>query len=413
VKHPLSNWIFGVVALLAIPSGLCAASIEGRVMNGTLNRPVANAKVLLLSPQPQVGMKLLDSVTAGADGRFVLSMSDLDPDKFYLLQVNAGDVPYHFPVRFDSQGSAKVDATVYDSTESDAALRVGLLRILVQANGDKVQVQQEYEVQNPSSPPRAYADANGTFRFRLPAQAPQPSVAVAGLMNMQIPQTTTPGKTAGEYVLHYPFKPGATKVTVQYEADYTSAGFALDAQVPYPVVRAELYVMPANLAVESPVFKPAGRDTSKDIQTFEAETLPRDAALTASLSGEAAPGTQPQGEQAEGGVKVVPNSMSKLGVPLLGCFLLVLLWALGIRATKDWQLWKATGPSSPAGKQFEAKAEELLNSLADLDELFEAGKVEKKQYWKERLELKAKLMAILKKGPPALRESYATRRVPR
>ncbi len=105
--------------------------------------------------------------------------------------------------------------------------------------------------------------------------------------------------------------------------------------------------------------------------------------------------------------------MTRLGVPLLGCFLLVLLWALGIRAAKDWERWKTTGPSSPARKQFEAKAEELLNSLADLDELFDAGKVEKKQYWKERLELKAKLMAILKKGPPALRESYATRRVPR
>jgi hypothetical protein len=51
----------------------------------------------------------------------------------------------------------------------------------------------------------------------------------------------------------------------------------------------------------------------------------------------------------------------------------------------------------------------LFNSLADLDELFAAGKVAQKQYEKERLNLIARLMAILKKASPSLVESYATR----
>ena len=355
----------------------------------------------------------MDSVMADSQGEFSFPTGSIDTHMFYLLQVNSGDVPYHFPVRFDAQGTANVDAVIYDSTDKPGALKVGLLRILVQANGDKVRVQQEYQVENDSRPPRAYADANGTFRFQLSPQAGQPSVAVNGLMNMQIPQTPTPGKTAGEYVLHYPLKPGETKVTVQYDADYSTSGLKLDGEVPYPVDRAELFVMPANLTVDSTVFKPAGKDEAKDIQSFDATALAKNAPLTATLSGEAALSSQGQDEQAEGGVKVVPNSMTKLGVPLLGCMLLVLLWALGIRAAKDWEKWKTTGPASPASKKFETKAEELLNSLADLDELFEAAKIEKKQYWKERLELKAKLIAILKKGPPALRETYATRRVPR
>lgn len=395
------------------PGALGAARIEGRVMNGTLNRPVANAKVLLLSPRPQEGMKLIASVIAGPDGRFVLAQGDSDPGMFYLLQVNSGDVPYHFPVQFDSTGKATVEATVYDSTRSDSALRVALLRILVEASGDKIQVQQEYQVENDSRPPRAYADAEGTFRFRLPPHVSQPSVAVAGLLNMQIPQTPTPGQSAGEFMLHYPFKPGPTQVTVRYQTDYTTSEFAMTGQVPYPVDRVELYVMPANLAVQSSVFKAAGSDRARDIQKFEADKLSRGAALEARLSGEAVPSPQTQSEQPDSQVKVVPNSMTRLGVPLLACFLLVLLWALGIRMGKDWERWKSQNPSSPMRKQFEAKAEALLNSLADLDELFEAGKIEKKQYWKERLELKAKLMAILKKGPPSLRESYATRRVTR
>jgi len=60
-----------------------------------------------------------------------------------------------------------------------------------------------------------------------------------------------------------------------------------------------------------------------------------------------------------------------------------------------------------------AKVDTLLNSLADLDELFAAGKIAEGKYWKERLELKAKLVAILKKAPPTLLESYATRNTAR
>ncbi|HCU95531.1 MAG TPA: hypothetical protein DHU96_23585, partial [Actinobacteria bacterium] len=87
------------------------------------------------------------------------------------------------------------------------------------------------------------------------------------------------------------------------------------------------------------------------------------------------------------------------------------LWSLGICAGKEWQRLKTRGGATPERRKFEAKAEELLNSLADLDELFEAEKIEKNRYWKERLELKARLAAILKKGPPSLLGSYATRRV--
>jgi hypothetical protein len=406
----------GVPALLAILalafSGQAqGVHIEGTVTNGTLNRPVPNAEVLLLTPRPQVGMQLITKVTADATGHFAISQSDLDPNTFYLVQVNAGDVPYHFPVRPGAASNATVDAIVYDTTKSDPGISVSLMRIMVQANGDKAQVQQEYTVKNDTRPPRTFDDAAGTFRFRLPSGVSQPAISVAGLMNMQIPQTPTPGKSPGELVLHYPVKPGETKVTVRYETDYASAGLEVSGSAPYPIDRAELYVMPANLEVKSALFKPAGRDESNNIESSAAENLPRNAALTATLSGEAELSQQAGDQQSESQVKVEPNPMTKLGVPLLIAILLILLWALGICAGKEWQRLKTRGGATPERRKFEAKAEELLNSLADLDELFEAEKIEKKQYWKERLELKAKLAAILKKGPTSLLESYATRRV--
>jgi hypothetical protein len=53
----------------------------------------------------------------------------------------------------------------------------------------------------------------------------------------------------------------------------------------------------------------------------------------------------------------------------------------------------------------------LFNSLGDLDELFAAGKVAERQYRRDRLDLKAQLMASLKKASPLLLESYATRHI--
>ena len=112
-------------------------------------------------------------------------------------------------------------------------------------------------------------------------------------------------------------------------------------------------------------------------------------------------------------MKTLPNSMTRMGGPLLACFLLVLLWGLGVRVAKEWPKWKAQQSASQLQKALEAEVEKLFNSLADLDELFAAGKIAEKPYWKERLELKARLVATLKKAPPALLESYAIRHTPR
>ena len=94
---------------------------------------------------------------------------------------------------------------------------------------------------------------------------------------------------------------------------------------------------------------------------------------------------------------------------VLACFLLVLMWALGVRLAKEWPRFKELLKGSPAQKELEAEVDGLINSLADLDELFTSGKLVEKHYWKERLDLKARLMASLKKASPALLESYATR----
>lgn len=405
-----------LISLLAPAFLFAQGRIEGKVLNGTSQRPVGNQKVLLLTPKPGEGMQLVADTMTDASGHFAFTQSGITPGTFYLLQANLQEIGYHAavpPTQFDASGAAKVDITVYDSSKNAAALQVREVRVLVGAQGSKIRVQEEYQVDNTSNPPRTYSNVDGTFVFYISPQAGEPAVSVTGLANMPLQQATVRGKSPGEYHIAYALKPGVTPVTVSYDADYSSGQFALSDHAALPIVQASMFVFPSNLQVASQIFKPAGVDTKNNIERFGAENIARGTPLDAQVSGEANASPPAADNAPEGEVKALPNNMTRLGIPLFICILLILLWALGVRASKEWTRWKDRQATSPGRKQLEARADALFNSLADLDELFAAGKIEKKKYWKERLDLKAKLMAVLKKGPPVRNEPYATRRNPR
>jgi hypothetical protein len=404
--------------------------VQGAVSNGTNGRAVARQEVRLLMPRG--GMQQVATATTDAAGRFVLSADGIDPKSFYLVSTEFDGASYNAPATFDSGGNANVSLTVYDSTRSPAGLRIPAARVFVGAlagsSGPELHVQEEYAIQNSTQPPRAYAVAGGTFHFSVPSDARTPTVSVAGLMNMTLPQTPEPGKAPGEFSISYPLKPGVTQVTIQYTKAYDASGVDVNDRSSFPIDQAELYVYPSSLTVAAPGFQPSGSDNIHKIQVYGAPQLARaTTALSIRLSGEAASGPPPgieQGNQGAGSgseqgegqnqdqVKVVPNSISQLTGPVLVAFLLLLLWALGVRVTKEWPRLKA---QSGEGQNLllNAKVEKLLNSVADLDELFASGKIPEQKYWKERLDLKARLVAELKKTPPSLLESYAARQHPR
>ena len=416
------------IAALSPVALLAQGQVQGTVSNGTTGRAVGSQELRLLMPRG--GMQQVASATTDASGHFVFGAGGIDPKSFYLVSTDFAGATYNAPATFDSDGNASVSVTVYDSTRSPAGLRIQAARVFVGAlagnSGPELHVQEEYAIQNSTSPPRAYAAPDATLRFSVPADAGTPTVSVAGLMNMSLPQTPEPGKVAGEFSIHYPLKPGVTQVTIQYTKPYDASGVDLKAQTSFPVDQAELYVYPSSLTVAAAGFQASGSDNVHKIRVYAAPQLARDTtALSIKLSGEAASGPPPgldqgSGQGSESGqgegqnqdeVKTVPNSISQLTGPVLVAFLLLLLWALGVRVTKEWPRLKAQ--ASEPNLLLNAKVEKLLNSVADLDELFSAGKIAEPKYWKERLDLKARLVAELKKTPPSLLESYAARQHPR
>jgi hypothetical protein len=394
--------------------------VEGTISDGTSSKPVPRQEVRLLMPRN--GMQPVATATSDSTGHFAFTGVDIDPKSFYLASTEFQGASYNAAVSFDpSSGAANVVLTVYDSTRSPQGVGIPAARVLVGAEGAELKVQEEYAVQNSSTPLRTYVAPNGTFRFHVPPEAGTPVVAVTGLMNMQLPQTPVPGKTAGQFSINYALKPGVTTVIIQYAQPYQASGLLFKDGASFPIDQAELYVYPSSLSVEAPGFQPAGVDQKHLLVKYEAQQLPRGTtAFSIRFTGAAAsgppPGMEQQSQEQGGGnteVKVVPNSVSQLTIPVLAGFLILLLWALGVRVAKEWPKLKAQVAEEAEGPKLDPKAEKLLNSIADLDELLGGNKIGEEAYWKERLELKARLVALLKKSPPASLNSYASRQTPR
>lgn len=401
-----------VVLVFLFPFPLFAAGrIAGYISNGTTRRPAARQRVELLKPEngkvEQVAVTNTD-----ANGRFVFTSAEIKPKAFYLLQATHENVNYNAPAQLGGQAQDQVDLKIYDSVTQSPPLRISSARFLVRGQGDKVRVEELFALRNNTNPPVAYVNPSGTFLFSLAQGVSPPSVAVGGEMNLPLPQDAQPGGAPGQYSIQYPLKPGLTVVMVAYEADYTSQGFELADSVPYPIDQIELDVVPASLVVKSPLFKPSGSDPDTGGEKLIARDLKPGDLIEAGFQGPllSAPESENNQEQT---VKELANPMTRLGLPLIGCFLLVLLWAMGVRVSKEWSRKGEVRAGGPIQKELENKLEKLLDSLANLDELFTAGKMPEKKYWRERLELKARLVVLIKKSPPALLESYAARHSPR
>ncbi len=394
--------------LLGTPIPSLAARIQGQVSNGTTQHPLASQRVEMISPRG--GMAMVGEATTDASGHFVINDNKIDTNGFYLLQTTYEGVDYHAPVQFDPAGDAAVNVTVYESTSKEPALRIESARVIVRAEGSQAHIQELFAVQNPIQ--KAYRNPKGTFFFHVAPSVGSPTVAAVGLMNMPLPQNAEKGKKPGDFYITYALKPGRNVMMVAYDADYSSQQLTLDDSVAYPIGRMQLFVIPPGLTVKSKLFSAAGQDSDTGAQVYEASGLKAGAEFAAQMAGQpATPGEEANTnqQQEETQVKVVPDSITAVGIPFLLCFLLVLLWALGIRVSKEWPRWKARQKGSPVQKQFRAKLDTLINSIADIDELYASGKIAEKKYWKDRLELKAKAVAILKGGPSSKSKPYASR----
>jgi len=185
-----SLWLF--------PSdALAQRTLQGRVVNGTTNHQVAQQKVELLTLGE--GMNKNAEAVSAADGSFRFTITESASSPHWLLRAIHQGVNYNLSVTPDQDLSQPVTVTIYETTQSPAGIEVSLPLMLAQASGNLLYVQQQYLLDNSSTPKKTLARTDGTFSFDTPAREliSELSVSVVGLAGIPLPQEPAPRPEGG------------------------------------------------------------------------------------------------------------------------------------------------------------------------------------------------------------------------
>jgi hypothetical protein len=351
--------------------------LEGAVVQGTAGGgAVSGLAVRLLVFQ---GSQRVDEQqgTTDAQGHFRFEGLDPSPERIYFPVVEYHDVSYYpSPVSFKDAPTQSVTITIYEPTADDAQVlfpRTNL--ILTGVDPERLYVMEMGVASNRGD--RAYA-APETLRFALPAGAESFSPRF-GMMADAVSQ-----RPSG-FVLTGPLLPGDHELAYSYELPVQGQQADLSRTLQHPVESFSLFV-PAqdNIRVDSPQLAESGtRDMGgMTYRVYTASNLVRGSQLVIRLSD----------------LPEVPGALAqRLGYALLASGLLVSLgallfaWRRGARATTP-----AAAAAPVATDDLETRRDELLATVADLDERFEAGELPLPEYQRARDLAKRRLVALLR-----------------
>ncbi|HEV2287531.1 MAG TPA: carboxypeptidase-like regulatory domain-containing protein [Candidatus Acidoferrales bacterium] len=409
-------------AMLAV-----AGTVTGTVRNGTTNKPVAGAEVILL--QLQGGMDPVATAKTDSSGHFSITNDALGGSPM-LLRVPYKGVLYHQPI---SPGATTADVEIYEPTSDPHSFTVTSRAIILQPKGSDLLVGEEYDIQNQSNPPVAYFLKDGTFKFQVPSGGQLNQVSAWGATGMPVIQGTIDlGK--GLEAVDWPFRPGDNGIRITYQLPYASNQATLQNSSRYNVQRV-LLVAPPGLQVSSEGFAPAGTEQGYNVYTRDSVaantpisiavsgTAPEPAAASPGDTQDPSVNSRADSSDAAASVTTLPPRLDDnlkyiLIAGFSGLFILGVLFLWRKPAAVPVASGAAIGaPPAAPGKRFPRRAAEEKASAASvaqvqrevthsLDELKEnlfrlelrhqAGTISEEDYARERQRTEAILRDLVK-----------------
>ena len=403
---------FAGIALLALTASLCASAqvLRGTVANGTDKKPAGGDDVILLKIDR--GMTEVGRTKSNAQGEFSLPLKD--KQNMHAVRVVHDKVSYYQPV---VPGSSSVAITVYNSSQTVSGVRVQSQSLILQAQGNTLQVNELFDIHNESQPPVTQP----SFSFYLPDGATVEAGQAMREGGMPLKSAPVPQEEKGRYTFPYPVNPGLTHFEVVYKLPYNGT-FKFDPKFASPVDN--FYVVTPNSIAFSPdsssQFQVAPANVidtgAKNVDVHVSPKVSETTKLTFNISGTgvlqqdqsgqqqaAAGGSQQPSQQNElpgGGMGVPneqPNPLSQgqyaflgiLTVFLAGGAALVFLASNG-RATAV----AAAPPQSQGAPLLEALKEEIFQLESDRIQ----GKLSQQDYESARIALDKTLQRAMKKN---------------
>lgn len=280
LKVPGTFSFFAGVALVVWGASAQGAVIEGTIRNATAERPAIAEEVVLM--RLEGGMQRVASIRS-ANGSFRFELPET-PQVPHLVQVHFQGVRYNTPVRIDGSEAARVEAVVYETTESLEGVRVEKPHLFVRAEDDKLRIEWALYLVNDPAAKRTVVHPQGTFRFTIPEDAADILYVTAQSGSMPVPQSPTK-VGPGLYALPTALKPGETEVRLGYEVPYTDKRYKLSTFISYPIEELWLFVSPADIQVGARGLAAVDRDEVQGFAYFQLHNLAAESLLALEFQG--------------------------------------------------------------------------------------------------------------------------------
>nr|HID13318.1 hypothetical protein [Anaerolineae bacterium] len=358
-------------------------AVVGQVVNGTPDGTVPADLPVTLHVFSGVEKTGTYTTTLAADGSFHFEGVTLQEGEAAVARVVYQGVIYVSNlVTFEpGQQELSLPVTIYETTEDTADVLVTQLHIFMTRAGERLQVGEYYLVSNTGE--RTYVGVEdpetgqrATLNFALPEGAEGLRFDGPGLGERYLEQE-------GGFADTDPVQPGTATVQVlfSYELPYRE-GLQVERVLDLPVASVVLVLTEGGGALEGEGLTPAGTlDTQMGpALSYTAGPLAAGEALAFTLVG------QPHAvaPSAPAGLAPVRNTAREAGIGLL---------ALAGALVAVYLLWR-----SPAPGPLPPRARPLVESIAALDEDFEAGRVSERIYRQKRRSLKQRLRVILREA---------------
>lgn len=380
----------GLVSILSLSLPSAAAedasgTIEGHLVNGTAGgSSVADVVVQLktLVNFQETGTPV--TAKTQSDGQFTFSNLSTSPNNSYTVTLTYQEAEYFSDFIAFGQGetSRSANITVYDSTNSDAALKVTAAHTIISVGQESLNITVIYEFINDTD--RAYVGSGEimstgrrkTLTFSLPAEATEIKYG-DGLVEKYI----LPSHDG--FIDTMAVTPTGRTVVYAYKVPYSGSAYKFQQKLDYPVAQFGLLVQGKDIKITSGQLAdqgPLDMGTGTPYLYLTGQNLPRGEIVSATLS--------------------KPINQKIVIIWVAGA-LIVMIVGAGLayrkfRGKSKAQPAKAGNKPAPrAAEGIDQREQKLLAELARLDDDFAAGSIQEEAYRAQRAAKKAQLVKLL------------------
>lgn len=375
-----------LIGSMAILSAQNTATITGDVINGTTGKKIkADWVVLVKSGQGLTTVKQLDNVS---DYNF--TGIEPNPNAPYLVRASFQGIVYTTNVMVTSAVTLNENVKVYESSTKWANISIRVPHLIAVREGNVLQIEETFEISNNGTATYNQKDQKiPTFRFNAPKDAQIINVSTS--VNRSMPITQNYFAFEEGYGVNLPLRPGVTQIQVAYALDYTNGNAEMSHQWYYDVTECNAFLSPVDLQVTTDGFT---KIDDKQMEgngfiIYSAKSIKAGTALKMQISG----GSVVDRHQ-DSKIEAKENALQTAVWVILPMALAVLLFGLYWGISK-----KAVQPAyhekKGSNRDLKRQKEQLIQTLAKLDDDFERSGKDKKNYEKKRIELKSQLHDIL------------------